>query len=96
MFYFGKINDNNVQFLPPPLYIITPTYKRAEQVAEITRLGYTLKHIPNLYWLVIEDAVHATAHVTRQLQRIGIPFEHLTGEIKMIILSCYQNHKCLP
>lgn len=69
-----------LQPLPPPLYIITPTYKRAEQVAEITRLGNTLKHIPNLYWLVIEDAMYATALVTRQLQRIGIPFEHLIGK----------------
>lgn len=65
----------------PPLYIITPTYKRPEQVAEITRLGYTLKHVPNLFWLVIEDAMVPTALVTRQLKRIGVPFEHLVGKL---------------
>lgn len=61
----------------PPLYIITPTYKRPEQLAEITRLGYTLKHVPNVLWLVIEDAAVPNGLVTRQLERIGVPFEHL-------------------
>lgn len=64
----------------PPLYIITPTYRRPEQLAEITRLGYTLKHVPNLFWLVIEDAAFPTPLVTRQLKRIGVPFEHLVGK----------------
>lgn len=64
----------------PPLYIITPTYRRPEQLAEITRLGYTLKHVPNVLWLVIEDAAVPTALVTRQLERIGVPFEHLIGK----------------
>lgn len=64
----------------PPLYIITPTFRRPEQLAEITRLGYTLKHIPNIFWLVIEDAAHATPLLTKQLKRIGVPFEHLVGE----------------
>lgn len=63
----------------PPLYIITPTYRRPEQLAEITRLGYTLKHVPNVFWLVIEDATTPTPLVTKQLKRIGVPFEHLTA-----------------
>ncbi|XP_055307498.1 galactosylgalactosylxylosylprotein 3-beta-glucuronosyltransferase P [Sitodiplosis mosellana] len=63
----------------PPLYVITPTYRRPEQLAEITRLGYTLKHVPNIFWLVIEDATVATPLVTRQLKRIGVPFEHLVA-----------------
>lgn len=71
----------------PPLYIITPTYRRPEQLAEITRLGYTLKHVPNLLWLVIEDAVAPTALVTRQLKRIGVPFEHLVGKFEKTINS---------
>ena len=64
---------------PPPLYIITPTYRRPEQLAEITRLGYTLKHVPNIYWLVIEDADKPTELVTKLLQKINVPFEHLVG-----------------
>lgn len=66
----------------PPLYIITPTYPRTEQIAEITRLGNTLKHVPNLFWLVIEDATVKTPQLTRQLHRLGVPFEHLIGNKK--------------
>lgn len=36
----------------------------------------------NLYWLVIEDAQVLNPLVTRQLQRIGVPFEHLVGEFE--------------
>ncbi|KAJ6634718.1 Galactosylgalactosylxylosylprotein 3-beta-glucuronosyltransferase P [Pseudolycoriella hygida] len=75
----GNVDHIDNEIPPPPLYIITPTYKRPEQVAEITRLGYTLKHIPNIFWLVIEDATLQTPQLTRQLKRIGIPFEHLTA-----------------
>ena len=31
-----------------PLYIITATYPRLEQLAELTRLGQTLKNVPNM------------------------------------------------
>lgn len=63
----------------PPLYIITPTYRRPEQLAEITRLGYTLKHVPNLFWLIVEDAENRTETVTRLLKQINVPFIHLTA-----------------
>uniref|UniRef100_A0A8D8P5Z3 Galactosylgalactosylxylosylprotein 3-beta-glucuronosyltransferase n=1 Tax=Culex pipiens TaxID=7175 RepID=A0A8D8P5Z3_CULPI len=63
----------------PPLYIITPTYRRPEQLAEITRLGYTLKHVPNLFWLIVEDAESRTESVTRLLHQIDVPFVHLTA-----------------
>ncbi|XP_055614700.1 galactosylgalactosylxylosylprotein 3-beta-glucuronosyltransferase P-like [Uranotaenia lowii] len=63
----------------PPLYIITPTYRRPEQLAEITRLGYTLKHVQNLFWLIVEDADKRTESVTRLLRQINVPFVHLTA-----------------
>lgn len=65
--------------LLPPLYIITPTYRRPEQLAEITRLGYTLKHVRNLFWLIVEDAESRTESVTRLLRQIDVPFVHLTA-----------------
>ncbi|XP_055547194.1 galactosylgalactosylxylosylprotein 3-beta-glucuronosyltransferase P [Wyeomyia smithii] len=65
--------------LLPPLYIITPTYRRPEQLAEITRLGYTLKHVQNLFWLIVEDADNQTEAVTRLLKQINVPFIHLTA-----------------
>ncbi|TDG49719.1 hypothetical protein AWZ03_003957 [Drosophila navojoa] len=64
---------------PPPLYIITPTYRRPEQLAELTRLGYTLKHVLNLLWLVIEDANKTNPLVAHTLDRIGVPYEYLVA-----------------
>ncbi|KAH8370438.1 hypothetical protein KR093_003485, partial [Drosophila rubida] len=64
---------------PPPLYIITPTYRRPEQLAELTRLGYTLKHVLNLLWLVIEDANSTNPLVAHTLDRIGVPYEYLVA-----------------
>lgn len=78
-FFFALFQLKPVSLLPP-LYIITPTYPRAEQIAEITRIGNTLKHVSNLFWLVIEDAKVKTPQLTRQLHRLGIPFVHLIGK----------------
>jgi len=66
----------------PPLYIITPTYRRPEQLAELTRLGYTLKHVVNLLWLVIEDANATNPLVGHTLDRIGVPYEYMVGEYR--------------
>ncbi|KNC25772.1 Galactosylgalactosylxylosylprotein 3-beta-glucuronosyltransferase P [Lucilia cuprina] len=75
----NKNNNNNSDKLSsqqPPLYIITPTYRRPEQLAELTRLGYTLKHVVNLLWLVIEDANRTSDNVIQILNRIGVPYEY--------------------
>jgi hypothetical protein len=64
----------------PRLYIITPTYRRAEQVAELTRMAQTLMHVQNLHWLVIEDAANKTQLVSDLLQRTGISHDHLVGK----------------
>jgi len=68
----------------PPLYIITPTYRRPEQLAELTRLGYTLKHVVNLLWLVIEDANATNPLVGHTLDRIGVPYEYMVGEYRFL------------
>jgi hypothetical protein len=64
----------------PRLYIITPTYRRAEQIAELTRMAQTLMHVQNLHWLVIEDAENKTQLVSELLQRSGISHDHFVGE----------------
>ena len=38
------------------IYIITPTYKRTTQMADLTRLSQTLKLVPNIHWIVVEEA----------------------------------------
>ncbi|CAH0562304.1 unnamed protein product [Brassicogethes aeneus] len=63
----------------PPLYIITPTYRRSEQLAELTRLSHTLMLVPNLYWLVIEDAYKTNDLITDLLKRTGINHVYLTA-----------------
>lgn len=63
-----------------PLYIITPTYRRPEQIPELTRMSHTLMLVRNVHWLVIEDANIATKQVTRLLERTGLTFDHLTGK----------------
>ncbi|XP_046683733.1 galactosylgalactosylxylosylprotein 3-beta-glucuronosyltransferase P-like [Homalodisca vitripennis] len=72
----GKQTDENGEDIPT-LYIITPTYRRPEQLAELTRLAQTLMHIPKIHWLVIEDSRVATPQVTQLLLRTGLSFEHL-------------------
>lgn len=60
-----------------PLYIITPTYRRPEQIPELTRMAHTLMLVKNVHWLVIEDATVATKQVTKLLERTGLKFDHL-------------------
>lgn len=40
----------------PVIYAITPTYYRPLQKAELTRLSQTLMLVPNVYWVIVEDA----------------------------------------
>lgn len=63
-----------------PLYIITPTYRRPEQIPELTRMAHTLMLVKNIHWLVIEDATVATKQVTTLLERTGLKFDHLIGK----------------
>lgn len=73
----------------PMLYIITPTYRRSEQIPELTRMSHTLMHIPNIYWLVIEDAKERTPLVTDLLERTGLNYEHLVAPMPEV----YKNRK---
>ncbi|XP_074095437.1 glucuronyltransferase P [Cotesia typhae] len=63
----------------PPLYIITPTYRRPEQIPELIRMSHTLLLVENVHWLVIEDAKVPTKEVTKFLNRTGLRFQHLTA-----------------
>ena len=48
------------------IYMITPTYPRHTQKADLTRLSYTLAHVPNLHWIIIEDHDSKTDLVTKE------------------------------
>ncbi len=60
--YHHRLSSSNTNGLSlgslnePTIYIITATYYRLVQYAELTRMCHTLLHVKNLHWIVIEDA----------------------------------------
>jgi len=63
-----------------PIYVITPTYTRPVQKAELTRLATVFVMVPNLHWIVVEDARHKTNLVSGFLQSSGLNYTHLYVE----------------
>lgn len=61
----------------PIIYVITPTYKRPVQKAELTRLCNTFLLVPNLHWILVEDAEAKTDLVANFLRKCGVSFTHL-------------------
>uniref|UniRef100_A0A8B9TM88 Galactosylgalactosylxylosylprotein 3-beta-glucuronosyltransferase n=1 Tax=Anas platyrhynchos TaxID=8839 RepID=A0A8B9TM88_ANAPL len=61
----------------PTIYVVTPTYARPVQKAELVRLSQTLLHVRALHWVVVEDAPAPTALVGGLLAASGVPFTHL-------------------
>lgn len=55
----------------PIIYFVTPTYPRREQIAELTRLGQTLMHIPNLHWVVADDNPSCNSYLDTLLNQFG-------------------------
>ena len=52
--------------------MITPTYARWTQKADLTRLCQTLMHVPSLHWIVVEDSEGKTDLVKRLLGLCGV------------------------
>nr|CAD7202186.1 unnamed protein product [Timema douglasi] len=52
----------------PVIYAVTPTYARLVQKAELTRLSHTFLLVPNLHWIVVEDAEGPSSLVMKLLQ----------------------------
>ncbi|XP_068249588.1 galactosylgalactosylxylosylprotein 3-beta-glucuronosyltransferase P-like isoform X2 [Palaemon carinicauda] len=61
----------------PTVYVITPTYKRYEQIPELTRLGQTLLNVPKLHWIVADDAKDNNLEVISLLKTLGMPYTYL-------------------
>ncbi|XP_069738429.1 LOW QUALITY PROTEIN: galactosylgalactosylxylosylprotein 3-beta-glucuronosyltransferase 3 [Phaenicophaeus curvirostris] len=64
----------------PTIYVVTPTYSRPVQKAELVRLSQTLLHVPSVHWVVVEDAARPSALVGGVLAACGVPFTHLVAE----------------
>ena len=74
-----------------PLYIITATFPRLEQLAELTRLGQTLKHAKNIMWIVADDASTPTKQVMQLLHRLNITHKYLLGNGRVHVKKTCQN-----
>ncbi|XP_068600533.1 galactosylgalactosylxylosylprotein 3-beta-glucuronosyltransferase 1 [Brachionichthys hirsutus] len=64
----------------PAIHVVTPTYSRPVQKAELTRLASTLLHVPNLHWILVEDSQRRTALVGHLLRDTGLNYTHLNVE----------------
>ncbi|XP_063812838.1 galactosylgalactosylxylosylprotein 3-beta-glucuronosyltransferase 1-like isoform X2 [Pseudophryne corroboree] len=64
----------------PVIYVITPTYTRPVQKAELVRLANTFLHVVNLHWIVVEDCPRKTKLVANLLETAGLNFTHLNVE----------------
>ncbi|XP_013786785.1 galactosylgalactosylxylosylprotein 3-beta-glucuronosyltransferase S-like [Limulus polyphemus] len=75
---FG-LNRSNQDIELTTIYIITPTYARANQIPEITRLAQTLMHVPNIHWLVVEDWSDKNPMIETILKKRGVQHTYLVG-----------------
>lgn len=67
----------NITLDIPTIYIITPTYKRPVQKAELTRLGQILQLVPNIHWILVEDETEKTTLTKNVLEKLNFPYTHL-------------------
>ncbi|CAC5381481.1 B3GAT3 [Mytilus coruscus] len=63
----------------PIIYVITPTYKRLTQIPELTRLGNTLRNVPAVHWIVVEEGEGTLEEVRYLLKKIDIKFTYLSA-----------------
>ncbi|XP_017763552.1 PREDICTED: galactosylgalactosylxylosylprotein 3-beta-glucuronosyltransferase I [Eufriesea mexicana] len=76
----GVFNEDRHGYaIKPMIYAITPTFTRPVQKAELTRLSQTFLHLPNLHWIVVEDAESKTKLVTQLLENSGLIYTHLAA-----------------
>jgi len=62
-----------------PIYVVTATYRRPEQLAELLRLAQTLMLVPNLYWVLVEHAKEKSPLISKLLERWNISSIHLNS-----------------
>ena len=72
---------------PPPtgrsrlntIYVVTPTYTRPTQLADLTRLANTLRLVPDIHWLVSEDRNTTSDSVAELLAATGLSYTQLAA-----------------
>lgn len=66
-----------VQLTTPRLLLLTITFPHALQLHKLRHCAKVLGEVPNILWLVGEDAVEPSREVTQLLQSTGKPFRHI-------------------
>ncbi|KAL2737106.1 galactosylgalactosylxylosylprotein 3-beta-glucuronosyltransferase I [Vespula maculifrons] len=61
------------------IYAVTPTFARAVQKAELTRLSQTFRLVPNFHWIVVEDSAERTRLVSKFLEESCLIYTHLAA-----------------
>ncbi|XP_044125916.1 galactosylgalactosylxylosylprotein 3-beta-glucuronosyltransferase 3 isoform X1 [Bufo gargarizans] len=61
----------------PIIYVVTPTYARPHQRAELTRLSQTLLLVPAVHWILVEDSAERTTLVADLLAQSELHYTHL-------------------
>lgn len=64
----------------PIIYCITPTYWRYVQKAELTRISQTLQLVPNIHWIVVEDAAEKSDLVRNLIEDSRLIATHLVAQ----------------
>lgn len=72
--YHKKLGDQL-----PTIYAITPTYQRWVQKAELTRLSQTLALVPNIHWIIVEDAEEKSDLVANVIIDSNVVATHLSA-----------------
>ena len=66
------------------IHVITPTVVRPTQRPDLTPLAQSLALVPNLHWIVVEDASQRTPFVTSLLSRLPFSHTHLLAASQKI------------
>ncbi|KAI1720026.1 glycosyltransferase family 43 domain-containing protein [Ditylenchus destructor] len=63
----------------PFIFFVTPTGRRPAQKADLIRLYQTLCHVPNLWWIIVEDAARPSPFIDEILKRSKLNSVHLVA-----------------
>ena len=88
-------NNNNNLSSSTTIFIITPTYNRTTQRPDLIRLEQTLRLVPNIVWMVIEEWNRTSTFVVDLLQRTPVRHVHLLAPVqKSRVGRGFINRKC--
>lgn len=82
----GSSNHSSAK---PIIHLITPTYARPTQKADLTSVCHTLMHVERVHWIVVEDAGRRSDLVARLLQRCDVASTHLATTTTNIAIKLF-------